>query len=126
MWLQVLQVDIGAVHTKWQREHGEANPVSLSTFLDIAMELAAPYRDFREAERKPLTEREVFWALTGESSATLGPGRLLQVRAPAHALSYALRQALMSCYQLSWLLCAVAPATRVHVSQHNDEACGSV
>ena len=78
--MQVLQVDLGAVHRLYLENHPDEPHSKLSTYIDLAMELTSAYRDFRPAEREPLTEVEQFWALTGESPTSLREGRLLTVK----------------------------------------------
>jgi hypothetical protein len=76
----VLQVNLWAVHDLWAESHPDETGSKLSTFIDLSMELASAYCDFREPERQALTEEEQFWALTGESAATLRPGKLVTVK----------------------------------------------
>jgi hypothetical protein len=76
----VLQVNLGAVHSLWLKQHGEDQGLKLSTFIDLSMELTCQYRDFREGERAPLTEEEQFWALTGETPESLRPGKLITAK----------------------------------------------
>ena len=76
----MLQVNIAAVHNAWAAKHPEQAHSKLSTFLDLSMELAAPYADLRAPERVDLDEAEQFWALTGESPESLREGRLLTAR----------------------------------------------
>jgi hypothetical protein len=49
----------------------------ISLFIDIQMELLQPYGDLRLKARRPLTEKEEFLALTGESERSLVPGKLV-------------------------------------------------
>lgn len=44
------------------------------------MELVKKYSDFRRMERTPLTEQQLFWALTGETEQTLRAGKLITAR----------------------------------------------
>lgn len=68
----------------WSDTHqlpdGTPAPSRVSTLLDLSMELVKKYSDFRRPERIPLTERELFWALTGESEQTLREGKLITAR----------------------------------------------
>jgi hypothetical protein len=75
--VQVMQVNIAALHTAWAKKHPQQTTSKLSTFLDLSMELAAPYQDLRARDRVDLTEAELFWAVTGESPQTLGEGKLI-------------------------------------------------
>lgn len=59
---------------------GSPTPSRISTLLDLSMELVKRYSDFRRPERIPLTERELFWSLTGETEQTLREGKLVTAR----------------------------------------------
>lgn len=59
---------------------GSPTPSRISTLLDLSMELVKRYSDFRRPERIPLTERELFWSLTGETEQTLREGKLITAR----------------------------------------------
>ena len=72
-------VNLSAVHNLWLENTGSEG-IKLATFIDLAMELVAHYRDPRPAERAPLTEEEIFWALTGESELTPRVGMPLTAR----------------------------------------------
>jgi transcriptional accessory protein Tex/SPT6 len=77
--MQVMQVIMDIFETRW-REKTETTQSRLSTFIDLAFELVAPFRDPRAPERPPLTEQELFYALAGETPETLRDGTLLTAR----------------------------------------------
>eukprot|EP00892_Ulva_mutabilis_P012129 jgi/Ulvmu1/9289/UM050_0038.1 len=81
---KVIAVDISVFDSMWSNTHpmpdGSPAPSRVSTLLDLSMELVRRYADFRRPERVPLTERELFWALTGESEQTLREGKLITAR----------------------------------------------
>ena len=80
----MIAVDISVFDSMWSTTHpladGSPAPSRVSTLLDLSMELVKRYSDFRRPERVPLTERELFWALTGETEQTLREGKLVNAR----------------------------------------------
>jgi hypothetical protein len=78
--MQVMQVNIAALHSAWAKKYPQQQHSKLSTFLDLSMEFAAPYQDLRARDRVDLTEAELFWAVTGESPSTLSEGKLITAR----------------------------------------------